>query len=156
MTCAGSAWNWPRSCAATCSTTVCPACTSTRSTGRPRPARSTPTWVWCRHRPVELMELPVRARLVVVSAAVRAAFCWAVLAAALTAPIYVGFSVHRVVLAAVVFLVVWLLITLAVFVLPVARYGEWVARRLIAGEAPARLSNVAAGLALAIGVPEGR
>src|SRR3954452_5284733 len=102
------------------------------------------------------MELPLRARLVVASAAVRAAFCWAVLAAALAAPIYLGVSGGPLAVAAVVFVVVWPLVTLAVFVLPVGRYGEWVAGRLTAGEAPARLGNVAAGLALAIGVPEGR
>ncbi len=102
------------------------------------------------------MDLPLRARLVVVSAAVRAAFCWAVLAAALAAPIYIGFSARRLAVSAIVFVVVWALVALAVFALPVARYGEWVARRLTAGEAPARLGNVAAGLAIAIGVPEGR
>ena len=102
------------------------------------------------------MELPLRSRLVVVSAAVRAGFCWAVLAAALAAPIYLDVSLRRLATSAVVFVVAWLLVTLAVFVLPVGRYGEWVARRLTAGEAPARLGNVASGLAIAIGVPEGR
>lgn len=102
------------------------------------------------------MDLPLRGRLVVVSAAVRAGFCWAVAAAAVTAPIYVGFSGRRLAIAAGVFLVVWVLVSLAVFALPVARYGGWVARRVTAGEAPPRLGNVAAGLALALGVPEGR
>jgi Zn-dependent protease with chaperone function len=100
---------------------------------------------------------PARAKLVVAGAAVRAGFCWAVAAAALASPIYFGFSLRRFVVAGVVFLVVWPLMTLTVLVLPVARYGEWVARRIISGSAPpARLGNVAAGLAIAIGEPEGR
>ena len=103
------------------------------------------------------MELPLRARLVVLGAAVRAAFCWAVAAAALAAPIYFGFSLRRIVVAAFVFLVAWPLVTVAVFAFPVARYGGWVATRITArSAAPARLGNVAAGLALAIGEPEGR
>ena len=101
------------------------------------------------------MDLPARAKLVVLGAAVRAGFCWAVAAGAVAAPIYTGFSLHRLVVAGVVFLVVWPLVTLAVFLLPVARYGEWVAHRITArSEAPARLGNV--GLAIAIGAPEGR
>ena len=103
------------------------------------------------------MQLPFRARLVVVGAAVRAAFCWAVAAAAVAAPIYTGFSLRRMAVAAVVFAVAWPLVTVAVFAFPVARYGAWVAGRITArSTAPARLSNVAAGLALAIGEPEGR
>jgi len=103
------------------------------------------------------VELPFRARLVVVGAAVRAAFCWAVAAAALAAPIYTGFSLRRLIVAAIVFAAVWALVTAAVFVFPVARYGGWVAGRITArSAAPARLGNVAAGLALAIGQPEGR
>lgn len=103
------------------------------------------------------MELPARAKLVVAGAAVRAGFCWAVAAAALAAPIYTGFSLRRMAIAGVVFLVVWPLVTLAVLVLPLSRYGEWVARRITRGSPPpARLENVAAGLALAIGEREGR
>jgi Zn-dependent protease with chaperone function len=103
------------------------------------------------------VELPARAKLVVAGAAVRAGFCWAVAAAAVAAPIYTGLSLRRMVIAGVVFLVAWPLVTLAVFVLPVPRYGEWVARRITGGSpAPARLENVAAGLAIAIGEPEGR
>lgn len=103
------------------------------------------------------MDLPARAKLVVVSAAVRAGFCWAVAAAALSSPIYLGFSLRRLVVAGAVFAVVWPLVTVAVFLLPVARYGVWIARRITArSEAPARLGNVAAGLAIAIGAPEGR
>jgi Zn-dependent protease with chaperone function len=103
------------------------------------------------------VDLPARAKLVVVSAAVRAGFCWAVAAAALASPIYFGFSLRRMVVAGGVFAVAWPLVSLAVFVLPVGRYGEWVARRITAGsEAPARLGNVAAGMAIAIGEPEGR
>jgi Zn-dependent protease with chaperone function len=103
------------------------------------------------------VDLPARAKLVVVSAAVRAGFCWAVAAGAVASPIYFGFSLRRLFVAGIVFLVVWPLVTLAVFLLPVARYGAWVAGRITAGsEAPARLGNVAAGLAIAIGEPEGR
>lgn len=103
------------------------------------------------------MDLPARAKLVVVGAAVRAAFCWAVAAGAVAAPIYAGFSLRRLIVAGAVFAVAWPLVTLAVFLLPVARYGEWVARRVTArSEAPARLGNVAAGLAIAIGEAEGR
>jgi Zn-dependent protease with chaperone function len=103
------------------------------------------------------VDLPWRAKLVVAGAAVRAGFCWAVAAAAVAAPIYAGLSLRRLAVAGMVFLVVWLLVTLAVFLLPVARYGEWVAGRITArSEAPARLGNVAAGLAIAIGAPEGR
>lgn len=102
------------------------------------------------------MELPLRARLVVLSAAVRAGFCWAVAAGALAAPIWLGVSPPRLAVAAVVFVVVWVTVAAGVFLLPVDRYGEWVAGRLVGSEAPARLANVAAGIALAIGVPEGR
>lgn len=103
------------------------------------------------------MHLPARAKLVVVSAAVRAGFCWAVAAAAVSSPIYLDFSLRRLGVAGVVFAVAWPLVTLAVFLLPVARYGEWVAGLVTArSEAPARLGNVAAGLAIAIGAPEGR
>jgi Zn-dependent protease with chaperone function len=103
------------------------------------------------------VDLPLRGRLVVVSAAVRAGFCWAVAAAAVSAPIYTGVSVRRLVMAAVVFVVTWVVVTLAVFAFPVSRYGAWVAKRLTGSDgAPARLANVAAGLAIAIGVPEGR
>jgi Zn-dependent protease with chaperone function len=103
------------------------------------------------------VDLPVRGRLVVVSAAIRAGFCWAVAAAAVSAPIYTGVSVRRLLVAAVVFAVTWAVVTLGVFAFPIARYGGWVAKRLTEGDAaPARLANVAAGLALAIGEPEGR
>jgi Zn-dependent protease with chaperone function len=88
---------------------------------------------------------------------VRAAFCWAVAAAAWSAPIYTDFSLRRMLGAGVVFLVAWPLVTLAVFAFPVGRYGEWVARRITGRlPAPARLGNIAAGLAIAIGEPEGR
>jgi len=53
------------------------------------------------------MDLPFRAKLVVVMAAVRAAFCWAVAAAAVTAPIWVNLSLRRFLTGAVVFAVVW-------------------------------------------------
>ena len=102
------------------------------------------------------MDLPHRAKVVVVMAAVRAGFCWAVAAAALSAPIYLGFSLHRLVIAAVAFVVAWPLASVATFVLPIARYGGWVARRVTAGAASPRLANVAAGLAIAVGEPEGR
>jgi len=89
-------------------------------------------------------------------AAVRAGFCWAVAAAAVSAPIYLDFSLRRVALAAVVFVVAWPLATLATFVFPIARYGGWVATRVTGGAAPPRLAHVAAGLAIAVGEPEGR
>lgn len=103
------------------------------------------------------MELPARAKAVVAGAAVRAGFCWAVAAAALSAPIYTGLSLRRMTVAGLVFLVAWPLVTVAVFAFPVGRYGEWAARRITASSAaPARLANVAAGLSIAIGGPDGR
>lgn len=102
------------------------------------------------------MDLPFRAKLVVVMAAVRAAFCWAVAAAAATAPVWVDPSVRRFLTGLVVFAVVWVAVALAVFVFPIARFGRWVARGVTGGETSPRLTNVAAGLALAIGEPEGR
>jgi len=102
------------------------------------------------------VELPFRAKVIVVMAAVRAGFCWAVAAAAGAAPIYFGLSPRRLALAAVVFFVVWTLVTLLVFGFPIARFGQWVAKRVTADAAPPRLAGVAAGLAIATGQPEGR
>ena len=48
----------PPSCASSCWTPVCRACTSTRSTGRRRPVRSTPPWASARTDPGSVVRRP--------------------------------------------------------------------------------------------------
>jgi Zn-dependent protease with chaperone function len=89
-------------------------------------------------------------------AAVRAAFAWAVAGAALAMPLWAGLSVDRLLRSAVVFAAVWVVVAGVVFVFPTERFGEWAAKRVQEEGATPRLTNVAAALAIAIGVKEGR
>lgn len=102
------------------------------------------------------MDLPRRAKAVVISAVIRAGLPWAVFAAAAVSFIYVNPTWGRLLIAApITFVVVWVAVSALVLLFPIKRVGGWAVKRLATNGSNARLANIASGLAIAIGVPEG-
>jgi Zn-dependent protease with chaperone function len=95
-------------------------------------------------------------RRCVLVAVVRAGFPWGVLLAVLSCPIWLDPSKQTFMRMPIVLVAGWAPASAVVVVLPIRRYGEWAARRVLASADSTRLRNVADQLAIAIGVPTER